>query len=145
MSVLNDNKRAGFDYEILEKFEVGIVLTGHEAKSVKMGRLNIVSAHALVKNSEVFIIGMEIPSFQPKNAPADYEPGRTRKLLLKKEEIKHLFGKTQTGLTLIPLKIYTDHGLIKLSLGLGRGRKKQDKRELLKKREAQKEIGKFKN
>ena len=140
MADLATNKRAGFDYEILEKFPAGAELTGHEAKSVKSGRINIAGAHAVIRNGEVFIIGMEIPSFQPKNAPPDYNPGRTKKLLLKKEEIKYLTGKIQGGLTLIPLKVYTHHGLVKIELGLGRGRKKHDKRELIKKRQVEREI-----
>lgn len=137
------NKRAAFDYEFFEKFQAGIAFTGHEAKSAKMGRINISGAHAIIRGNEAFLIGAEISPFQPKNAPADYEAGRTRKLLLKKEEIKYLLGKTQSGLTLIPLKIYTERGLVKVELGLGRGRKKHDKREIIKKREAKREIKKF--
>lgn len=145
MKELAVNKRAFFDYEILEKFQSGIVLAGHETKSVKIGRVNIAGVHAIIRNNEAFIVGMGIPSFQPKNAPQNYEPDRTRKLLLKKDEIKYLLGKTKSGLTLVPLKVYTNRGFIKIELGLGRGRKKHDKRELIKKREAEKEIRKFKN
>ncbi|KKU91535.1 MAG: SsrA-binding protein [Candidatus Jorgensenbacteria bacterium GW2011_GWA1_48_11] len=144
MPELAINKRAFFDYEILEKFPAGLALTGHETKSIKMGRANIAGAHAVSRNNEIFLLGMDISSFQPKNAPPDHEPQRTRKLLLKKEEIKYLTGKIQSGLTLLPIKLYTDRGLVKIELGLGRGRKKQDKREVLKKRETQKEIRKFK-
>ncbi len=140
MKDLGVNKRAGFDYEIIEKFQGGIELTGHETKSVKMGRVNVAGAHAVIRNGETFVVGMETPSFQPKNAPADYNPGRTKKLLLKKDEIKYLTGKTQTGLTLVPLRVYTHRGLVKIELGLGRRRKKHDKRELIKKREIEKEI-----
>ena len=86
------------------------------------------------------MVGAETPPFQPKNAPEDYNAGRTKKLLLKKEEIKYIFGKLKGGLTLVPLKIYTNRGFVKVELGLGKGLKKHDKRELLKKRETEREI-----
>ena len=140
MKVLALNKRAGFDYEILEKLKAGIELTGHEVKSIKMGRINIAGAHAVVRGRELYILGMEVPSFQPGNAPTDYDPMRTKKLLMNREEINYLTGKLQANLTLVPLRVYTDRGLIKVELGLGRGRKKKDKRELIKKREAEREI-----
>lgn len=145
MPELAANKRAFFDYEITEKFSAGLALTGHETKSIKMGRVNIAGAHAVIRNNEAFLLGADIPSFQPKNAPPDHEPQRTKKLLLKKEEIKYLAGKIQSGLTLVPLKLYTNRGFIKAELGLGRGRKKQDKRETIKKRETQKDIRRFRN
>lgn len=140
MTTLAQNKRATFDYEILEKFTAGIELTGHEAKSIKMGHFDLAGAHAILRNNEIFLVGANIPSFQPKNAPHDYDPQRTRRLLLKKEEIKYLLGKTQSGLTLVPVKSYTNRGFIKIEIGLARGRKKHDKRELIKKREVEKEL-----
>ena len=143
MATLAVNKRAFFDYEILEKFKAGVELTGHETKSAKMGRIKIVGAHAIIRGNEAFLIGAEISSFQPKNAPADYDPSRTRRLLLKSEEIKYLLGKTKSGLTLVPLGVFTERGLIKIELGLARGKKKHDKREAIKKREAKREIRKF--
>ena len=127
MATLAVNKRAFFDYEILEKFKAGVELTGHETKSAKMGRIKIVGAHAIIRGNEAFLIGAEISSFQPKNAPADYDPSRTRRLLLKSEEIKYLLGKTKSGLTLVPLGVFTERGLIKIELGLGRSKKKSDK------------------
>jgi SsrA-binding protein len=144
MKTISINKRAGFDYEILEKFKAGVELTGHEAKSIKMGRINLAGAHAIVRDGELYILGMEVPSFQPKNAPEDYDPQRVKKLLMNRKEIKYLTGKLQENLTLVPLRVYTDRGLVKVELGLGRGRKKRDKRELIKKREVEREIGKFK-
>ena len=140
MSEIAVNKRARFDYEILENFSAGIQLTGHEAKSVKMGRVDIAGAHAIERGGEIFVVGMNIPSFQPNNAPANYEPERTRKLLLQKEEIKTIAGKIRTGLTLVPIRVYTHRGFVKVELGLGKGRKKRDKRELIKKRETEREI-----
>ncbi len=140
MKDLSVNKRAYFDYEISEKFSAGIELTGHEVKSLKMGRLSIVGAHAAVRGGELYLIGMDIPSFQPDNAPAGYDPKRTRKMLLTRKEINYLIGKLQMNLTLVPLRVYTDRGLVKIELGLGRRLKKKDKRELIKKREIEREI-----
>ncbi|MEK7086772.1 MAG: SsrA-binding protein, partial [Patescibacteria group bacterium] len=114
---LSENKKAGFDYEILEKFQAGIELTGHETKSAKTGRLNLTGSHAIVRDNEIFLVGANIQSFQPGNAPESYDPQRTRKLLLKREEIKYLLGKTKAGLTLVPLRAYTNRGLIKLEIG----------------------------
>jgi len=142
MTNLAENKRAGFDYEILEKFSAGVELTGHEVKSAKMGHFNLAGAHAIIRDGEVFLLGASIPSFQPGNAPENYDSERTKKLLLKREEIKYLLGKTKTGLTIVPLRAYTNRGLIKLEIGLARGRKKHDKRELIKKREVKREMRK---
>ena len=144
MSTLATNKRAGFDYEVLEKFTAGIELTGHEVKSAKIGHPNIAGAHTIIRDDEAFLVGVNIPSFQPNNAPSDYDPIRTRKLLLRRNEIKHLAGKAQSGLTLVPLKLYTERGLIKVEIALAKGRKKYDKRELIKKRETEREIRRFK-
>ncbi len=135
MTNLAENRRASFDYEILEKFQAGVELTGHEAKSIKMGRFDLAGAHAILRNDEIFLVGANIPSFQPGNAPQNYEPQRTRKLLLKREEIKYLIGKTQSGLTVVPLRGYTNRGFVKIEIALAKGRKKHDKREVIKKRE----------
>lgn len=141
MAVLAENKKAFFDHEITEKFEAGIVLTGQEVKSIKSGRINLSGSYVVLRGGEVFWIGANIPPYQPKNAPLDYNPERIRKLLLKKMEIKSLVGKgKEKGLTLLPLKVYTKGAKIKLEFGIAKGRKKSDKRELIKKREAQKDI-----
>lgn len=140
MEALSVNKRAAFDYEILEKYTAGIVLTGHETKSAKMGRMSLAGAYAIVRNGEAFLIGSQIPSFQPNNEPLNYDSQRTRKLLLTKKEINHLTGKIHEGLTVIPLKVFQKKNLVKIELGLGRGRKKHDKREFIKKREIQRDI-----
>jgi len=98
-----ENKKAYFNYQIREKFEAGISLIGQEVKSIKSGRINLAGSYVVLKNSEVFLIGANIPPYQPKNAPPDYNPERSRKLLLKKSEIKYLIGKVkQKGLTLVP-------------------------------------------
>ena len=141
MKVLAENKKAYFNYEILEKFEAGISLIGQEVKSIKTRGVSLTGSYVVLKDNEVFWIGINIPPYQPKNAPKDYEPARTRKLLLKKSEIKYLIGKTrQKGLTLVPLMVYTKNGKIKLEFGIAKGKKKADKRELIKKRDVEREI-----
>jgi len=142
MKILAENKKAYFNYQILEKFEGGISLIGQEVKSIKTRGMNLAGSYVVLKDGEVFWIGARISPYQPKNIPPDYNPERSRKLLLKKSEIKYLIGKTQQkGLTLIPLQIYTKNGKIKIEFGLAQGRKKFDKRDLIKKREVEREIG----
>jgi len=143
MPVLALNKRAAFDYAIEERLEAGIELTGHETKSAKMGHIDLSGARALVNPKGAYLVGASIHSFQPNNAPKGYDPERTRKLLMRRSEIDNLMGKTQSGLTIVPLKAYTARARVKIELGLGKIRKKQDKREYLKKREAEREIRKF--
>ena len=138
MKIFAENKKAYFDYEILEKLEAGIALIGQEVKSIKNGRINLAGSYVVLRNNETFLVGCKIPPYQPKNAPADYNSERPRKLLLKKSESKYLIGKTkQKGLTLAPLKVYTKDGKIKLEFGIAKGKKKFDKRELIKKRETE--------
>lgn len=141
MKILAENRKARFDYEILERFEAGMVLIGQEVKSIKSGRMSLKGSYVTLKNEEPYLIGANIPPYQPKNASPDYEPEKPRKLLLNKSEIKHLIGKTkEKGLTLVPLKVYTKKGKIKLEFGTAKGRKKSDKRELIKKRETERDI-----
>jgi len=141
MKVLADNKKAYFNYQILEKFEAGMILIGQEVKSIKSGRMSLKGSYVVLRGEQVYLIGANIPPYQPKNAPSDYESERSRKLLLNKSEIKHLTGKAkERGLTLVPLKVYTKNARIKLEFGVAKGRKKVDKRELIKKREAEREI-----
>jgi len=141
MRVLAENKKAYFNYEILEKFEAGVSLIGQEVKSLKTRGVNLAGSYVIIKDSEVFWIGAKISPYQPKNAPPDYNPERSRKLLLKKSEIQYLIGKAkQKGLTLIPLRVYTKNGKIKLEFGIAKGRRKFDKRELIRKREIEREL-----
>lgn len=141
MKVLTENKKAYFDYEILEKFEAGISLFGQEVKTLKTQGTNLKGTYVIVKNEEVFWIGANISPYQPKNIGANYNPQRDRKLLLKKSEIKYLIGKTkQKGLTLIPLKLYTKDRIIKLEFAVARRKRKIDKREAIKKRTIEREI-----
>ncbi len=136
MRILAENKKAYYNYEILEKFEAGISLIGQEVKSIKSGKVSLAGSYVVLKEEEAYLIGATIPPYQPKNAPADYNPERSRKLLLKKTEIKSLIGKAkQKGLTLVPLKLYTKNGKIKLEFAVVKGKREIDKREQIKKRE----------
>lgn len=141
MKIISKNKKAYFNYEVLEKFEAGVALNGQEVKSIKTGGANLAGSYVVLKEEEVFWIGAKIPPYQPGNAPSNYNSERSRKLLLKKAEIKYLIGKTkQKGLTIIPLLIYTKHGRIKLEFGIVKGKKKFNKKELIKKRATEREI-----
>ncbi|HOB89767.1 MAG TPA: SsrA-binding protein SmpB [Candidatus Colwellbacteria bacterium] len=141
MAVYVQNRSANFEYDILEKFEAGLALLGSEVKSLRSGKASISGAYATVKGNEAFLIGAEISPYQPKNTPKNYDPGRTRQLLLTREEIKELTGKIRkTGLTLVPIRIYSKGRTVKLELGLGRKKKKFDKREAIKRRETSREI-----
>lgn len=141
MATIAENRKAYFNYGVLEKFEAGISLTGQEVKSIKTRGVNLAGSWVVIRNNEAFWIGAKISAYQPKNAPPDYNPERSRKLLLKKSEIKYLLGKSlQKGLTLLPLKIYAKGGKLKLELGIAKGKKKFNKKELIKKREAEREI-----
>lgn len=141
MSIYADNKRVRFDYEIIETYEAGIELRGFEVKAVRSGKINLAGSYVVVKDNQMWLLNTDIPPYQPKNTPPDYNPKRTRRLLLRKEEIKELIGKThEKGLTLLPLKVYNKGRVIKVEIGLGRHKKKTDKREAIKKREVEREI-----
>jgi SsrA-binding protein len=136
MKILAINKRASFDYEILEKLEGGLVLTGNEVKSIKTGHINLKGSYVTISRNELYLTNANIPAYQPKNMPEDYDANRSRKVLIHKRQIKSLIGKiSHKGLTLVPIKVYSKHGLIKLEFGIGKGKKKIDKREDIKKRE----------
>ena len=136
MGSLGENKKAFFNYEVLEKLEAGLVLFGQEVKSIKLGRISLAGAYVIIRGGEAYLINANVPPYQPKNIFQDYDPMRPRKLLLKKSEIKYLIGKAeQKHLTLVPLRVYTKKGKIKIEVGVGKGRKKVNKKELIKKRE----------
>jgi len=141
MAMFAENRKARFDYEILETFEAGLVLSGAEVKSIKNGRMNLTGSYINFHNGELYLIGAFIAPYQPKNQPADYDPSRSRKLLLRKKEIVSLIGKIKPrGLTLIPLKAYNKGRRIKLEFAVARGKKQYDKREVIAKREAARKI-----
>lgn len=130
MPTLIKNRRAYFDYEILETFEAGIKLLGYEVKSLKEGQGTLTGAHIKIASDSLNLIGLSIPLYTKAGTILNYDPSRTRRLLMHKSEIKSLEAKVnQQGYTLIPLVLYTKGGLIKLSLGLARGKKKTDKRK----------------
>lgn len=138
-----ENRKARFDYEILETYEAGISLTGQEVKSIRDGRANLTGAYVILKPQGALLLNAEITPYQAKNAPADYNSARTRQLLLNKDELRYLAGKSkESNLTIIPLSLYNKGRHIKIEIGLARHKKKQDKRETLKKRQTEREIGK---
>lgn len=141
MKVYSENKKAGFDYEVLEKFEAGMVLFGQEVKSIKTGHTNLAGSYVAIREGEPYLLGVKVPPYQPNNIGADYDEERQRKLLLNKKEIDYLIGKTKVkGFSLIPLKIYENNGRIKLEFGLAKGKKKYDKKEKIKKRDVEREV-----
>lgn len=132
---LISNRRARFEYEILEKLDAGISLLGSEVKSIRNGKANIQESYADIRDGQVYLIGAHISPYEQAGR-FNHDPVRDRKLLLKANEIKRLSGKVlEKGLTLIPLRLYTKGHLIKLEIGVGRGKKLHDKRETIKKRE----------
>jgi len=141
MPTLIQNKKVHFNYEILDQFDAGIELFGYEVKSLRNKRGSLEGSHVIVRGDEAFLIGANVPAFQPKNAPKDYDSLRNRKLLLTKKELSELAGKeSQKGLTIVPISLYTKRRNIKLSLGVARGKKKYDKREDIKKRDTQRDV-----
>ena len=140
-SVIADNRKATFQYEIEDTFEAGIVLTGSEIKSIRQNKVNIRESYASAENGEIFLINCNIPRYQ-NSITTNYNPKRVRKLLLNKKEINKLFAATQKkGMTLIPTKMYFNKkGLAKIGIGIGKGRKIHDKRQQEKVKEANREV-----
>lgn len=133
-----ENKKAYFDYHILEIFEAGLVLSGPEVKSIKKGEVNLKGAYiSLSGTTAAFLVKAYVAPYKPAGIyQKNYDPYQDRQLLLRKKELKYLFGKSQEpGLTIVPLKFFLKGGLIKLSIGLARGKKKFEKRESIKQRE----------
>ncbi|NJN31402.1 MAG: SsrA-binding protein SmpB [Synechococcales cyanobacterium RM1_1_8] len=134
--IVSDNRQARFQYSILETFEAGISLQGTEVKSIRAGKVNLRDGFALVRDGEVWLFNVHVSPHAMASQHFNHEPLRTRKLLLHKQEIRKLIGKVeQDGLTLVPLKLYLKKGYVKVSLGLGKGKKLHDKREDLKKKQ----------
>lgn len=135
-----DNRRARHDYHLLERIEAGLVLTGTEVKSLRAKKVSIKEGFARVANDEVFLEGINITPYEQGNR-YNHDPVRTRKLLLHKKEIQRLIGAVeQKGLTLVPLELYFRNGVAKVKLALGRGKKQHDRREDLRKRDAEREV-----
>ncbi len=139
-SPVSVNRQAYHDYFIDETYEAGIALTGTEVKSVRNGKVNLRGAYARVRDDEVWLEGAHIAEYE-QGTYMNHDPLRPRKLLLHRDEIRRLIGRVQTkGLTLIPLKMYFKRNHVKVELGLARGKKLYDKRETIKKREAEREL-----
>jgi SsrA-binding protein len=138
--VIVSNRKARHDYAILDTYEAGVVLTGTEVKSLRLGRASLVDAFATVDDGEVFLRNAHIPEYT-RGSWTNHEPRRIRKLLLHRSEIERLIGKTREGgLTLVPLSMYFSDGKVKVELALARGKKLHDRRQDLAKRDAQREI-----
>ncbi len=142
--VVCTNRKARYLYEIEEIYEAGIALSGGEVKSLRAGKGTLGDAYGMIRNNEAFLFNAHISPYSHADTRA-YDPNRTRRLLLHKEEIRRLLGKTrERGLTLVPLQIYFKNGRAKVELGLGRGKKLHDKRETIKRREADRELARVK-
>lgn len=141
MRVVAKNKKAFFNYEIIDIYEAGISLTGSEVKSIREGRMSIKEGYVDIKDGEVFLINSHISPYEAANR-FNHKPRRDRKLLLHRQEIKRLTGKIkQKGLTLIPLKVMiNDRGLVKIEIALGKGKKVYEKREAIKERDRERDM-----
>lgn len=141
MTVYANNSKALFDYEILERFTAGLELLGAEVKSVRAGKCNLRGTFVAIRDAEAYLVGADIPAYQPKNAPKDYDALRTRKLLLSKSELAALKDAEGTkGLTIIPLLVYSKGRFLKLDIAVARGKKKFDKRQAIKKRDVERDL-----
>ena len=135
------NTKVNFNYELLDTFSAGIELLGVEVKSVRASRGSLEGSHVTIRGGEAYLIGSEIPAFQPKNSPKDFDINRRRTLLLNKKEIEELSKAENTkGLTIVPIAMYCKGRNIKVDIAIAKGKKKFDKRESIKKRETNREI-----
>lgn len=134
------NRKANYDYEIIDTYKAGVVLTGTEIKSIRLGRITLKDSYAIIKNNEIFLLNVHISSYEQGNR-FNHDELRTRKLLLHKKEIIKLKEKIdKEGFTIIPLKLYFVKGKVKILLGLAKGKKNYDKREAIKKKDIERQI-----
>ena len=141
MPALAENKKAFFDYEILEKYEAGLELTGQEVKSAKMGQINLKGSYVTFHNGKAYVLNMHINKYKAAGSLPDYDPTRTRQLLLRKKEIAYLQTKSmEKGLTIVPLQVYTKQRYLKIEIAVARGKKTYDKRAVIKERDMKKEM-----
>jgi SsrA-binding protein len=137
--LITENRKAGHDYHLLETFEAGIALVGTEVKAIREGRVNLREAFCRLEGAEAYLIGAHVGQYS-HGGYASHDPTRTRKLLLRREELNKLLGKTtERGLTVVPLRMYFKNGRVKLAIALAKGKKMFDKRETIKRREADRE------
>lgn len=135
------NKKATFNFELLERYEAGVELLGTEVKSLRRGQGKLDGAHVIVRGDEVYLVGASIPPFQQKNAPADYDSERPRRLLLSRKQIVELFTESEKkGLTIVPIRWYNEGRLVKLEIAIAKGKKNYDKRETIKGRDTKRSI-----
>lgn len=138
---LVDNKRATFDYSIMETMEAGLELFGYEVKSLRAGQGSLKGARVVARGGEAYLVGATIPPFQPANAPKSYDPERTRKLLLNKKQIMQvLSAESEKGLTIIPISVYNKGRNLKLEIAIARGKKAHDKRQSIQARDVKRNI-----
>lgn len=138
---LAQNKKASLEYEFLETYSAGVELFGFEVKALRSGKGSLLGSRVVIRGNEAFLIGASIPPYQEKNAPASYDPERSRRLLLNKKEIASLAGaEGQKGLTIIPIKWYNSNRVLKLEVAVARHKKKHDKRQTLKARDTKRQI-----
>jgi SsrA-binding protein len=141
MTTYLSHKKAHFDYEVLETYEAGISLYGHEVKSIRANRGKLEGGFVIIRGGEAFLVGVNINPYQPKNIPKSYDPERARKLLLTKKQLLEIEQKTETqGLTAIPLKLYSNGRHVKLEVAVVKGKRKHDKRETIKERDTKRDI-----
>ncbi len=144
MADLASHKRARFDYEILEGFEAGISLFGHEVKAIRSGRMRLEGSYVLIRGGEAFLVGASIAPYQPENTPKDYDPERPRKLLLTQKELEKLFAESEKkGLTIVPISVYSKSRKLKVNIAVVKGKKEYDKREKMKERDTGREINRL--
>ena len=137
--IIADNRKAFHDYHIIETFEAGLALLGTEVKAIREGRVNLRDSFGRVEDGEVFVLNVHISPYSHRGY-AEHEPLRRRKLLLHKDEIRKLIGKTaERGMTIVPLRLYFKDGRVKVAIGLAKGKKEYDRRETIKKRETDRE------
>ena len=135
-----DNRRARYEYEILDKLETGIALTGTEIKSIRLGGVSLAQAYARIRDGEIWLVGMHIPPYK-QGSFSNHEPLRPRKLLLHREQIARLSGRVnERGLTLVPMRLYFTRGMVKLELAVARGKKAWDKRRAIADRDAKRSL-----
>jgi SsrA-binding protein len=144
IKIVSDNRQARHLYEILETYEAGIQLVGTEVKAIRAGKVNLRDGYALIRNGEALLLNVHISPYEASGQYFNHDPRRTRKLLLNRKEINKLIGQVeQKGLTLVPLKMYFKGSWVKVSIGLGRGKKLHDKRETLKRRQDERDMARM--
>ena len=141
MSNYAENRKARFDYELMEEFEAGLELDGPEVKSVRAGKMSLAGSFVSVRGGEAFLLNAEVAPYQPKNLKADYDPKRARKLLMTKDELSKLaIAEATKGLTIVPITVCNKGRFIKCRVAIARGKKEFDKRESIKKRDTERDL-----